>query len=301
MTSRLRILQNSENLKLAASLNSGLEIALTGTPIKSEKFSWNTAINFTKNENGEKYLHFVESTAGQRTDHYIADGEVKIINTTSVGFNTHSPQGINIIEQNGKFILETNEDGSFFVMKEQRQGLVFADSVQELNLLSLYTLQGLQFVVPELAVAGSFETISGEGGQDQLIVDVFAKDLNGEEQTKRLYLNGTKFSLEAPQYFTLAGLNFRMSYGSKLLDMPFAVKLRDFQLDKYPGSESPKSYASDVTVLDGKNVFDFRIFMNNINKNPKTKIANIVKIMNPHFSSPGKLNMKCSTNSSPPV
>ncbi len=232
--------------------------------VKYVDYIYNFEEKFTENENGEKYLHFVESTAGQRTDHYIADGEVKIINTTSVGFNTHSPQGINIIEQNGKFILETNEDGSYFVMKEQRQGLVFADSVQELNLLSLYTLQGLQFVVPELAVAGSFETISGEGGQDQLIVDVFAKDLNGEEQTKRLYLNGTKFSLEAPQYFTLAGLNFRMSYGSKLLEMPFAVKLRDFQLDKYPGSESPKSYASEVTVLDGKNVFDFRIFMNNI-------------------------------------
>ena len=43
--------------------NSGLEIALTGTPIKSEKFSWNTAINFTKNENRiEKLVDGLPST-----------------------------------------------------------------------------------------------------------------------------------------------------------------------------------------------------------------------------------------------
>ncbi len=60
------------------------------------------------------------------------------------------------------------------------------------------------------------------------------------------------------------GLNFRISYGAKQLQLPFSIKLNDFQLDRYPGSESPKSYASEVTVMDNGNNFDFRIFMNHI-------------------------------------
>jgi len=55
-----------------------------------------------------------------------------------------------------------------------------------------------------------------------------------------------------------------LNYGSKPLTVPFAIKLKDFQLDRYPGSMSPSSYASEVTVIDkDKDVkFDYRIFMN---------------------------------------
>ncbi|MEA3315191.1 MAG: cytochrome c biogenesis protein CcsA [Campylobacterota bacterium] len=55
-----------------------------------------------------------------------------------------------------------------------------------------------------------------------------------------------------------------VSYGSKPLSIPFSIKLNDFQLDRYAGSMSPSSYASEVTVIDKINnvEFDYRIFMN---------------------------------------
>ena len=55
-----------------------------------------------------------------------------------------------------------------------------------------------------------------------------------------------------------------LTYGSKPLSVPFSIRLNDFQLDRYPGSMSPSSYASEVTVIDEKNdvKFDYRIFMN---------------------------------------
>ncbi|MEA3354045.1 MAG: cytochrome c biogenesis protein CcsA [Campylobacterota bacterium] len=56
-----------------------------------------------------------------------------------------------------------------------------------------------------------------------------------------------------------------LSYGSKDMTLPFSLKLRDFQLQRYPGSMSPSSYASEVTLIDKTNnkEFDYRIFMNN--------------------------------------
>ena len=64
----------------------------------------------------------------------------------------------------------------------------------------------------------------------------------------------------------LGDLHIGVSYGSIERKLPFALGLRDFELERYPGSMSPASYASEVTVLDeasNKN-FDFRIYMNHV-------------------------------------
>ncbi len=58
----------------------------------------------------------------------------------------------------------------------------------------------------------------------------------------------------------------RVTYGSIERKLPFAIALNDFQLERYPGSMSPASYASEVSVVDEANgkKFDFRIYMNHV-------------------------------------
>jgi cytochrome c-type biogenesis protein CcsB len=52
-------------------------------------------------------------------------------------------------------------------------------------------------------------------------------------------------------------------YGSKELYLPFSIYLKDFKLDRYPGSGSPSSYASEVRVYpNDKEPYDYRIYMN---------------------------------------
>lgn len=64
----------------------------------------------------------------------------------------------------------------------------------------------------------------------------------------------------------LGDTTIEASYGSIERKLPFSIALRDFQLERYPGSMSPASYASEVTVEDPANQekFDFRIYMNHI-------------------------------------
>ncbi|MBK6524793.1 MAG: cytochrome c biogenesis protein ResB [Crocinitomicaceae bacterium] len=68
------------------------------------------------------------------------------------------------------------------------------------------------------------------------------------------------------EVFQLGDLNYELAYGSRIIELPFSIFLRDFQLERYPGGQSPASYASEVTVIDhqtGKQ-FDHRIYMNNV-------------------------------------
>ncbi len=64
----------------------------------------------------------------------------------------------------------------------------------------------------------------------------------------------------------IAGVDFEFEWGAYDVKLPFYVKLRDFQLERYPGSMSPSSYASEVTVIDtvNKKEFKYRVFMNNV-------------------------------------
>ena len=74
-------------------------------------------------------------------------------------------------------------------------------------------------------------------------------------------MRGTETSNER----SAGGTIVTLSYGSKIIDLPFSIALRDFELQRYPGSMSPSSYASEVTVIDEAKgqKYDFRIFMNN--------------------------------------
>jgi hypothetical protein len=50
----------------------------------------------------------------------------------------------------------------------------------------------------------------------------------------------------------------------KAYELPFKIKLNDFA-EKYPGTEkSYSSFESKVTIQDSSEVFDARIYMNNI-------------------------------------
>ncbi len=66
--------------------------------------------------------------------------------------------------------------------------------------------------------------------------------------------------------FVIDGVKLTLAFGSRPMELPFKLTLNDFQLDRYPGSKSPSSFASEVTLVDAKNQVTkpYRIFMNNI-------------------------------------
>jgi len=52
--------------------------------------------------------------------------------------------------------------------------------------------------------------------------------------------------------------------GNKIISLPFALKLDDFIVDRYPGSNSPSGFRSLVTIIDEKKEIPFSIYMNHI-------------------------------------
>jgi len=217
---------------------------------------------FQEDDNGIEYLHFVESGGGSRHDHYIQKGEIANIHNQLVSFDKETQGAVNFLTQNEQLYIKMPLDGDFMVMATQDKGTVKKDSLQVFNLRSLYTMHDMQFVVPAPATKGKLVMTSGD--KEEHPEDIIEVEVKTENTSKIIALSGTRYLINPPEVFSMDGFNFRMSYGSKQLELPFSLKLRDFQLERYPGSNQPKSFASEVTVIDTDNTFDFRIFMNNI-------------------------------------
>ena len=66
----------------------------------------------------------------------------------------------------------------------------------------------------------------------------------------------------------MGDLQYTITYGSREIQVPFSLFLKDFEVERYPGSNSPSSFASQVVLLDQEmNIQEERrIFMNNVLK-----------------------------------
>ena len=217
---------------------------------------------FEESETGEEYLLVVESGGGGRHNHYIKKGTIENVHGVTVGYDASTKSVIDFISTENGLKIRSSVEGQFFRMADSFEGTIAKDSLQDFSLLAVHNLAGLQFVIPKNATKGSYKITAGDKDANSLAQLTF--DVTVGNETKQIAVNGAKYAIQPPTEFSVGNLNFRMSYGAIQMNLPFSIKLNDFQLDKYPGSESAMSFASEVTVIDPSETFDFRIFMNNI-------------------------------------
>ncbi|MRH99269.1 cytochrome C biogenesis protein [Kriegella sp. EG-1] len=216
-------------------------------------------------ENGKSFLKIVEAGDGNRHDHYLESGKVASIHGVLFSLNKHTDGAINITSSDSTYTIQSPFEGNFMRMADQLQGTVQKDSLQQLQLRSLYAMAGMQFVIPEPVVKGIEGIIEIPEKEitpmdlDALVVEVAVDDEKFQQK-----LLGTAGTSNFSEKFTVGGLDFNLGYGSKVYELPFQIKLNDFIAEKYPGTEAGyASFMSKVTVEDDR-TFDYDIFMNNI-------------------------------------
>tara|TARA_R110001583_G_scaffold82151_9_gene218320 strand:- start:8302 stop:11382 length:3081 start_codon:yes stop_codon:yes gene_type:complete len=234
----------------------------TDVSVKLTNYTPNVKDVFEEDTAGSEFLHFVESGSGGRHDHYIKRGTTEVVHGVAVGYDSPNKNAIAIKTVDSILKIQSIYDGTFYRMSDQFEGTIVKDSLQDLSLLTIHSIGDLKFVVPSKAIKGNYKTISGS--KDDSFLAQLDFDVTVGNETKQVSLRGGKFAIQSPTQFKVGNLNFRMSYGAMQLQLPFSIKLNDFQLENYPGSQSAMSFASEITVIDPSETFDFRIFMNNI-------------------------------------
>ena len=214
---------------------------------------------------GDYYLKIVEAGDGTPHNHFLKLGQVSSIHNVLYALNKPTDGAINITYSDTDLTIQSPYEGEYMTMASGTQGRLIKDSIQPLMLRSRYIIGNQAIVFPKPVIKGQFDIVKKskllKGDEDGIALKITA---NGS--TKTVKLLGGKGSNNPFKQIEVGGLEFNFKYGSKLLELPFEVKLNDFIAERYPGTEkSYSSFESKVTVFDTEqDDFDFHIYMNNI-------------------------------------
>jgi cytochrome c-type biogenesis protein CcsB len=230
-----------------------------------EKFVKGAEKDIVPNANGFAYLKLVEAGDGGAHNHFLKEGEVQSIHNMLVSLNNPIDGAINITNSEEGLFIQSPFEGEYMTMATKATGKLVKDSIQPLILRSRYIIGNMQMVFPKPVVKGDFDIVKKseilKGDENGVVLKITS---NGE--TKKVNLLGGQYMNGPFEQIKLGNLDIAVKYGSKVLELPFSIKLNDFIAELYPGTESSfSSFASEVTVLDKEEGdFNYRIFMNHI-------------------------------------
>lgn len=260
----------NERVDFSERLSNDFEITreYNGTPVTLavEKFVKGAEIDVVPDDNGASYLKIVESSGGEPHNHFLKDGEDQLIHNLVFTLNNPKKGAINITtdQDNGIFI-QSPFEGDYMTMATRATGKLVKDSLQPLALRSRYQIANLSMVFPKPVVKGKFEVMKRSqmlrGSEDGVVMSVTA---NGE--TKQVNLLGGQYINGQFEQVNVGGLDVAVKYGAMVKELPFSIKLNDFNAEVYPGTEdSFSAFESLVTVVDKEEGdFDYHIYMNHI-------------------------------------
>ena len=220
----------------------------------------------------------LEIVTGGMKSKYLQEGDFLMLGDIAMSFEKKNAMpGIEIFKKGDSILLKTKVPIRYLPMTQMREFRmkgenppdslyveVPTDSLVSFKTMTLYQTANKQFVFKSVlknAKKVRLPTKKKRTGKNYLILKI----IDGGKE-KIVELEGGPDVIPSREVFEFNGLIYEMEYGSIPIQLPFAIKCRDFKLERYPGSDVPSSFESEVTIIDKERGYekDERIFMNNV-------------------------------------
>ncbi len=204
----------------------------------------------------------------QRVDFNLKPGDRKQLQGITIGFETNGEvNDVNLSISNSSLMFSAKDSVTVSGMTQGPPEIIAPGEIVEVNNQKVYSVADISFAVKQFFMKGKTQLVYSPPEQNaRPNPDAMLVEVSSGNTAKNLVVYGSKGEPGQPYTTNINGVNVSVSYGAKRIDLPFSIYLEDFQLERYPGSNSPSSYASEVVLKDGNMEKPFRIFMNNILK-----------------------------------
>ena len=216
-------------------------------------------------EPGNQVMELVAVVDEGRKSFYLESGGSVFIKGHEFTFNNSKSGAINMSGASDNYLINASEGFSYMVMATQQVGTLDSGVVDTLQTRALYQSDHLNFVISQIHQGKKLGYETTED-QDQVkqAADLLFVNLNAGSNQHDMLLAAVDGVFSPLQEAQVGDYQVNISYGPRLITLPFALYLKDFQLERYPGSVSPSSYASELEVKDPEGDFPVRISMNNV-------------------------------------
>jgi len=233
---------------------------------KAVKYVRNASKVVSEDTSGQAVIMFVGSTIGIRQIFQLSEGETAAIGDYKINFGGNpEPNSVNLRLTDGQLQVIAPDTIHTVSIRGDMQETLTPDEAYPFSKGKLFKMGALNFELIKFYQHAKVDYVSdhrtNSNHKDALLVDVHSGN-----ETKQIALRGGNGDTGETMRFQINGIQVLMNFGAKEIKLPFSIKLNDFQLDRYPGSMSPSSYASQVTVIDGKDnkEMPFHIYMNHV-------------------------------------
>jgi len=259
------------NLKMSKlgfnSINETYEFEDKKIDVNLKEYIPNAKYELLPIDKGDDFLHLVVSEENQRKDFYVKKGTKQNIYGNFISFDTQKtdPRDINIKTTDSILVVSFPEETSYFSMLENKAGNYPKNEYTPLKFKALSEINGMPMVFNTLEenkvlkVTQQKEDPKVKNPESAIVIEI-----SSGNETKEVTLFGGAGYMNPSTHLKLNDLNLKLRYGSKPILLPFNIGLEDFTLERYPGSESPSAYYSDLQIIDKSDTLDYQIFMNNV-------------------------------------
>ena len=253
-----------------ASKNGKIRIKTPDVTYKLEttEFVQNAQEIVTEAEEGPKMLSLTGTINGRFTRFSLYEGETKSLGSQTINFqnDVKTPNSFDITENENGLFIRMPDDGKKTSMMSSESILLFKDSLYSFEENKVYQVADQSIVLRKYYKHAQMSVESNTDGQNNGINALKFVLRNSDGKSIESYAKGGNGYVPEVNKIQFDGKLFEVRYGPKTIELPFSLRLNDFILDRYPASNSPSSFASEVTLVDSRKDLkrDFRIFMNNV-------------------------------------
>ena len=242
---------------------------IEGQRVKVEisKFIPNPIEVMREDEGGVPTLQIVIGGANGREEYSLKYGQRSRIGGMVFSFGLPEEESdFYIKKEDGQLYVKPNKPFTVMQMASQKRDSLAAGFDYPLQLRSLYS-DGLRNIVfGEYLERATSEITSNNPKMTSTSTGAVQIKFTRNDITVEKNVFGAKGIEGKPGIFSLDDMTWSVSYGARRISLPFRIHLRDFIMEKYPGTSSASSYASEITLEDRRKDLqrDKRIYMNHI-------------------------------------
>lgn len=236
--------------------------------IRQKRFINNALESVVEDPNGTPILTLTVIDKRGSESLYLKPGQVKTTNGITIGWDHDALLDINLSTHPEGFTISSKQSLTALNMSGQAADSAAAGQPIPFIQRKLYSSGETQLIFKSHFTKGRIRFEKAPANSNIRSHDVLVFAVSDGEQSGEIAVKGRKGQVGEPAQLTLGSTQFSFQWGSKWIEFPFKLHLNDFQLERYPGSNSPSSFASEVSLIDPNKDLQmpFRIYMNHILK-----------------------------------
>jgi cytochrome c-type biogenesis protein CcsB len=236
--------------------------------IRSTDYMTNAMEQYVASPGGEPYMQLMV-VSDRQTSAGIPAGTTREVMGMSFGFNSADTAALINFHSVGEEIWMVAPFEVTVMQMGGNAGEKYnAGEEIPVRVNTLYSLGRMRIALQSFIPSARRQIVRAPSGQMGSGIGAVKLEISYRGMSTDVYVPGLPRLAGDPVEGNMGDLHYSIAYGSKEIQLPFSLFLKNFEVERYPGSNSPSSFASEVVLVDKEMGLqeEHRIFMNNVLK-----------------------------------